>query len=107
MSHFNPPLMPREIPFTQFHLPNGRRSHTTILSGDEEWAAYEKIRGSGLRLTIEILTTGHVSMCIEDPDVGDFDQEVCPNDPQVPLAVSKMLLRFDPSKVEAWRLENA
>lgn len=91
------------IPFTRFNLPNGRQSHDETDVGDTEYAAYQKVVAAGLRMTIELLSNGAVSMCIEDPEIGDFDIEVCSNGPAVPEKLSEMLLRFDPTKVEEWR----
>lgn len=94
------------IPFTQFLMPDGRRQQTSIDVGDAEFAAYEKVKAAGFRMTVEMLSDySTVSQCIEDPELGDFDIELCPNGPEVPRRLSAMLLRFDPVLAAKWREE--
>ncbi len=93
------------VPFTRFTLPNGRQSPDSCFVGDAEFAQWLKIKEAGFRMTVELLSNGHVSMCIEDPALGDFDCVVCPNGPQVPVKLSEMLMRFDRAAVPAWREE--
>lgn len=93
------------IPFTRFCLPNGRQEQDSIFVSDEDFAQWEKIRGLGFRMTVEILSNGAISMCIEDPQLGDFDCTVCANGPDVPVKLSKMLQRFDAEAIPAWKKE--
>jgi hypothetical protein len=95
--------MKHEIPFTQFLLPDGRTRPTSIMVDDAEFEAWKKLTALGFRMTVELLRNGMVSQCIEDTELGDFDCVVTTNGPDVPAKLSKMLLRFDPSKAEAWR----
>lgn len=90
------------VPFTWFKAPNGRQSPDSIFVGDAEFAQWLKIKELGLRMTVEMLSNGRISMCVEDPKLGDFDCIVCANGPAVPGALSKMLFRFDPAAVPAW-----
>lgn len=94
------------IEFTRFSLPNGRQSIDTTDVGYAEFDAYKKIRASGFRMTVELLSNGKVSMCIEDPSIGDFDLTISENGPAVPVKLSELLLRFDPKAAEKWRIEN-
>lgn len=93
----------REIPFTRFHLPNGRQTIETIDVDDITFAHYERAANMGFRMTVEILTNGAISMAIEDRELGDFDCVVCANGPQVSIKLTEMLGRFDESKVREWR----
>lgn len=95
--------MKHEIPFIQFCLPNGRQKPTSTMVGDAEYEAYQVLASMGFRLTAEVLANGIVSQCIEDPAVGDFDMALSPNNEQVPLVLSRMLLRFKPEQAEVWR----
>lgn len=95
-----------EIPFTEFHRPNGRQTQTSAYVDAETFAAYEKVRADGrLRLTVELLSTGQISQCIEDR-LGDFDCVVTADVlEKTTEARKKMLLRFDLVKLAAWRKE--
>lgn len=74
------------IPFTLFHPPNGRQEETYFDTDAETFALWKKI-----------------SLCIEEPSLGDFDCLVVFNGPAVPVAVRKMLERFDPAKLAEWK----
>ncbi len=95
--------MKHEIPFTQFLRPNGRQVPTSVMVGDAEYAAYQKLASMGFRLTVEQLMNGIVSQCIEDPELGDFDSVLTQNNEQVKIQLSKMLLRFNCTTAEEWR----
>jgi hypothetical protein len=71
-----------EIKVTQFLLPDGRQKEVFIERPDEIAAMAGKIVAAGYRFTVELLTTGHVSMAIED-DEQDHDIELVPNAPGV------------------------
>lgn len=94
-----------EVPFIQFHLPDGRQSKTTIKLDDTVSTKLEEIKNAGCRLTAEILTTGVCSFCIEKPEIGDFDMELSPNGPGVKEAVTKMILRFSPKDFQVWEMK--
>lgn len=84
------------IPFTQYLLPNGRRSAVTIKRPAKIEALAQKIIAAGCRFEIEMLQTGEVSMEIlkdvPDPDLDDsVAMEICTNGPEVPVAVDKMV----------------
>ena len=94
------------VPFTQFLMPNGRQEATSIDVDDAEFAAYQMVKALGFRMTVEMLSDySTVSQTIEDPELGDFDMEICPNGPEVPRRLSAMLLRFDPVLAAKWREE--
>lgn len=95
--------MKKPVPFTQFLLPDGRQRLTSIEVSEEEYAKYEEIRDAGFRMTCELLTTGEVSMCIEDPELGDLDCVVSANGPDVPAKLRDMFLRFDRTNAAEWR----
>lgn len=84
------------LPFTQFLMPNGRTESVSTSVGPAEFEQWKLIRARGFRLTCEMLSDYcTISMCIEDREKGDFDIVLAPNGPDVPVALSKMLLRYD------------
>lgn len=92
-----------QIEITQFLLPDGRQRRCTLVIPDELGGQYERIKRSGVRLTAEVLTTGEVSLCLEDPGVGDdFDIRVVENGPAVPQAWEDMIRQFDTAAYKAW-----
>lgn len=96
-------MRPHEIPFTQFLLPNGRQRATSTFVGDLEFEAYKKLSSMGFRMTVEMLSNGIISQAIEDPELGDFDLQLSANNEEVPRALSKLLLRFNPDVATEWR----
>lgn len=84
------------LPFTQFHMPNGRQESVSTSVGEAEFEQWKKIRERGFRLTCEMLSDWTtISVCIEDRELGDFDCVLAPNGPEVPKQISAMLLRYD------------
>ena len=82
----------REIPFTQYLLPDGRRKQTGIERPAAVAAKAEELIKRGFRFECEVLTTGHVSLTVADPDEEiDIAIEVVCNGPEVPLAVDRLV----------------
>ena len=83
----------KEIPFTQYMRPDGRRVEISIERPEEICKKAEAIINAGYCFEIEVLTTGLVSMTISD-DEADHDMEIVDNGPGVPVAVDRMINRF-------------
>lgn len=90
---------------TQFLRPNGRQQEVTSEISDQYLQAYEALIQAGLRITMEVLMTGLVSICVEHEEYGDLDIEVVPNGPEVTTAVESMLGRIDDSLLRLSRME--
>ncbi len=86
-----------EVPFTQFLMPDGRRTQVTIERPDEICEQAQKLLEAGWRLEIEMLATSAISMTVERDVDGDDDEivcsahEICNNGPAVPIAVDKLI----------------
>lgn len=93
----------KTIPFTQYVRPNGRQEQVTIDLPDDCFTKYEELRAAGLRLTAEVLSTGHASFCIEDRELGDFAITLCPNGEKVPETIATMIRSFDRAAFDAWK----
>lgn len=66
----------KEIPATQFMRPDGREVHGEIIINDDDlYRRAELLLDQGCRFTLEVLTTGQVSLAIEGPDPA-FDDEI-------------------------------
>lgn len=89
--------------FTQFFRPNGRQEIVTTEIDDSLKEKYDSIKASGARLTCEVLTTGHVSFCIEEPTYGDFETELADNGPGVKDAIAKLISSFNVDNYISWR----
>jgi hypothetical protein len=94
----------KQIPFTQFLMPNGEQRTISIPLEDDCFEKYKEISACGCRLTAEMLRTGECSFCIEHPD-GDFDCRICPNGPQVPILVTEMIRDFTKEKFDNWLMK--
>lgn len=90
----------KTIPVLKFTPPNGDREWITCEVPDDEFEHFESARAHGLRLTVEMLRTGEISMCLEHPELGDFDQVICANGQVVVEKRRDLLMRFSPSDME-------
>jgi hypothetical protein len=58
-----------------------------------------------LRLEAEILSTREVNFTITHSEYGDYDGFVKPNGPEVPIAITDMLRRFNVDEYQQWLRE--
>ena len=79
------------IPFTQYLRPNGRRVLNQIERPADIAAQAAILVSLGYRFEIEVLTSGKVSMTVEDGENPPISMEVCDNGPTVPTAVDKLI----------------
>lgn len=94
-----------KIEATQFLRPNGEQRPVTGTVDVECRPGYEAMRKVGCRLTMEELMSGDVEVCIEEPELGDYNIRIVSNGPEVTRAVEAMLKGFDAKAFEAWKLE--
>lgn len=90
-----------KVEITQFIAPHGEQRQRFAEVPDDCAAGYEALRRKQCRLTAEVLTTGHVSQCVEHKE-GDFLIEVTNNGPEVQTALVKMLHEFDGLTFDYW-----
>jgi hypothetical protein len=83
----------REIEFTQYLRPDGRRASVAIERPVAIVDLADAIIARGYRFECEHLTTGHASFTITNEE-GDAAIEVVPNGPEVPIAIDRMIERF-------------
>jgi hypothetical protein len=83
-----------EIRFTQYLLPHGRRRETSIEVADDVAEKARAIIAEGLAFECEVLSTGHASLTITDPEEGDLDIRIVPNGPGVREAVESLVREF-------------
>lgn len=82
------------VQVTQYMRPHGRAVVMETDISDAFEAPYNVIRMRGWNLAAECLTTGMVSITVEDKAVGaDVACEVVPNGPEVPLAIERALAK--------------
>ena len=93
------------IPITRFYRPDRRQAPQSIELADDLAPKLKEIQDAGCRLTADVLTTGMCSFTVELPALGDFDMELSPNDPEVPVKLTAMIRRFDPVKFAARKEE--
>jgi hypothetical protein len=92
------------ITVTQYLRPHGKQVQANAPISDDYQEQYETMQKCGARLTAEVLTTGEVSITIEDPlTKNDFDNEICANNPEVTKAMEALLGRFDETKYKTWQ----
>lgn len=90
------------VDVVQFIRPHGARNFTTTELSDTLAGKLAEMKRAGCRFTTEVLPNGNVSICIEEPELGDFDCEITPNGPEVQQAMEKMLTRFDVATFDDW-----
>ena len=91
---------PKEVHFTQYLMPDGRKTDVWIPVPDDVYKKAQEIESSGLRFEIEMLSDYKtISMTITEPNLEgeelDLDCHLCKNGPEVPETVQKMILGFD------------
>lgn len=94
-----------EVELTQFLCPDGRKEIVHCNVPDTLVVKYDALRAVGCRLTAEVLMNEKVSLAIEHPEVGDFAMELCDNGPgpnQPPIAVARLIEKFDLVEFERW-----
>ena len=77
---------------TQYLRPNGERRLEQAEISDCFQALYEDMQDYGYRLAAEILTTGHISLTIENNEE-DVDIEIVANGPDVLKTIETLLQR--------------
>ena len=82
------------IPFTQFMRPDGRPVDVSIDRPEEIARKAKAIIDAGYRFECEVLTDGSISLTITDDEM-DHDIELVPNGTDVPLAVDRLIQRFE------------
>jgi exonuclease III len=90
------------IEVTQFMNPSGRQVNQTTKIKDQFQEKYVLMKRLGCRFTAEVLNTGQVSVCIEEPDYGDIDIRIIPNGPKVQSAYEEMLADFTQEKYDTF-----
>jgi hypothetical protein len=90
------------VEVVQYMRPDGRAvlMHTDICDAFE--APYRAIKMRGWRLAAEHLTTGDISITVEDEEQ-DFAAEIVPNGPEVPRAIERVIAEAICTPVENFR----
>lgn len=88
---------PNDIEFTQFLMPHGRKDTVWIERPIEIVTKAKIIVSNGFRFGCEMLSDYNtISLTIADDD-RDYAIEVVPNGPEVPKAIDRMILNFNPA----------
>ncbi len=94
------------VEVTQFIPPNGKTRDISIEVPDDLTEKYTEMRSLGLRLTVEKLMTGIISLCIENPEYGDFKMKLFPDhDPEGPDDLTELIdiiREFDTDEYRIW-----
>ncbi len=86
---------PNDVPFTQYLRPHGRPVDVWIERDPHVAALAKRLVEAGYRFDIEELSDRTVSMTVEKRDMREDDApiaiELCPNGPDVPGMVDKLI----------------
>jgi hypothetical protein len=99
----------KPIPIVQFVRPNAEKRFLVCDVSDEVHARYvEVVEPLGLRITAECVTpTSLVSICIEEPDLGDFACVLAENSKDEPGivrdALEAMIRQFNADDYAVWK----
>ena len=85
----------KDIPFTQYLLPNGRKTSVVIGMPEDVADTALSLIKQGYRFECEMLSDYEtVSLTVVDPDdTGDIAIEVIKNGPEVPPAVERLVAK--------------
>lgn len=88
----------------QFIPPNGDKKIVELTLSDSVNDNYELIKAKGCRLTIEYLRlVGSFSLCIEEPDLGDFSMKFVSSEKDLPATFESMISSFNVKEFEKWK----
>jgi hypothetical protein len=88
----------------EFIRPNRKTKMLTASIEDDYQDQYELIISQGCRLTVEHLgIVDQVNVCIEHPDIGDFDSRIAENGPAVLESVKGMIEDFRLENFNVWK----
>ncbi len=91
------------VEVTQFIPPNGRTKDLSVEVPDELADKYHQMRSFGLRLTVERLMTDAISLCIENPQYGDFKMKLYKhNGPDRNDELIEIIKEFDVDEYASW-----
>lgn len=83
-----------EIPFTQYLLPDGRRTSVMIDRPEAVAKLAQQIMAYGYVFECEMLSDYKTVSFTITSDDGDTDGEICINGPMVPERIDAMIVRF-------------
>ena len=90
-----------DIEFTQFLMPNGRRTTVWIERPDDIVNKAQEIRTAGFRFETEMLGDYQTISLTIAKDDDDYAIELVPNGPRVPEAIDRMISDFNPANAAA------
>jgi len=91
-----------EIEVIQFSLPYGRQKLVIFDAPDALEPKYLSIQRCGCRLTAEALTTGLISLTIEEPNLGDYMIQLVQRVEEIEQTFAEMLDKFDERMFDRW-----
>ena len=83
----------KNIPFTQYKMPHGKKVDVTIARSDNIADKAHKLIDDGFIFECEMLMTGAISLTISDGKQ-DLAIELCTNGPEVLSAVDRLISEF-------------
>lgn len=87
---------------TMCFQPNGERKEFIFDVADDTGPHWEDLMTTGARITVEPLSTGQASVCIES-DFDDFDVRIVVNTPEtVRTAMEELLRNFTTEQYRDW-----
>lgn len=90
----------------QYHRPYGQAGLVSGVIRDDLQSQWQRLTHVGLRLEMEILSDGGVSLSLTDPKRGDYATRIVRNvDDHPRTAVEEMVEAFDLTSLTAWRVE--
>jgi hypothetical protein len=91
----------------QYLRPNGRIENVTTDLSDDLASHYSEMIALGWNFGAEVLTTGNISLTIEDLDKGeDITGRIVSNDPSVQSAMEDMLREQFPRERKTEKCQN-
>lgn len=83
------------IPFTQYLMPDGRAKEVSFECEEYQDSLVQDLVNAGCRFEVEMLSTGEVSLTVEyeDPNGENITlaHEICPNGPEVGIAIEQLI----------------
>lgn len=82
----------KEIPFTQYLMPDGRTREMLVAVPDHVYLQAKELMADGYEFEAEILMTGEVSLTVVDTtEEEDIAIQICPNGPGIHGYIEKLI----------------
>jgi hypothetical protein len=91
-----------QVQVTEYVRPDATKINHVVALHNDYWLKNEAVWREGLRFTLEKCGNGVAAVSLEEPTLGDFIIELCPQD-LWQIAIPKILNEFKKEDFDTWK----